>query len=1043
MKQIHFTYKDADDLKRRIIDVKKQCEQIERPQVLFRIYSDETDMVFIRLICDVLDKEMPEAMYMGCTTGGNIINGGYDSSTIAIVCTIYEGKDTKITLFQHELIGEDVSVVNKSVYREVESIEDAVSVEIILSAKCMSTKGFCKDYGSLFSGLMVYGGGAINKQMDPTDSFVFSKGNKITDKGFIMLVTSGTDIHIETMSIVGWKPLGKIFDITKAEKNRIIELNNEPAFNAYSRYLNIKNDEYFSKNTPEFPLLCSEGTSEPILKATFSALEDGSILMFSDVEEYTKAQLTYGDHDTILEAVSDAAFKLAEGNYEVIEIFSCCARKAFWGDQISVESFPFQKVAPTSGFFTSGEILNNRSKINIHNETMVIAAMKEGAGVPNVASRIKKPRENEVLSLTRRLMNFVGVATNELNENNARLDDLVKEIESRRIEADRANMAKSDFLANMSHEIRTPINAILGFDTMILRENKDKNIRGYAYDIKESGENLLSIINEILDLSKIESGKMDILPQKYQLNVLIQDVVKMVNLKAEEKGLEVKLDIDRELPSVLYGDDLRIKQIIINLMNNAVKYTNKGSVTLRMSGKPDGYGIKLKVEVIDTGVGIKKEDMNKLFEKFKRIEENKNRNVEGSGLGMNITAKLLALMETGLMVESEYGKGSTFFFELDQIVVEETPVGEIILENYDSKDPDEEYVASFWAPDAHILVVDDNAINRKVFINLLKTTGVQVDEAEGGLKSLELTSQKKYDIIFMDHMMPDLDGVETFKRMKASDTDLNKETPMVVLTANALSGAREEYIKLGFDEFISKPFVPSEVEAMIGDFLPKEKKQTVMVEKPQETKEPQEITLPTVNGLDYTYAMTHLESQDMLRDTINLFIANADNDASELIKLFDELRKNPTEEAFSAYRVKVHSMKSSSAYIGAMSVSGMARFLEFSAKDKRIKDIELVTVPFLGEWKRLLGMIKDVFEVKATKTEKEFNKEDISILISSLKDSYFDEDERLLEAFIIKTDKYNMPEDISKMYTELKAAIKKKNSEEVSSLSDSIIEKLK
>lgn len=402
-------------------------------------------------------------------------------------------------------------------------------------------------------------------------------------------------------------------------------------------------------------------------------------------------------------------------------------------------------------------------------------------------------------------------------------------LENEKHEALMASEAKGRFLATMSHEIRTPINAILGMNAMVLRESKETPIREYAMDIQAAGQNLLSLVNDVLDYSKIESGKMELFPVDYDLSSVIHDITNMIRVKAQSKNLYLHLHIDPELPARVHGDDVRIRQILVNLLNNAVKYTEKGGITFSIGGDVSGDEVVLHFSVKDTGIGIKEEDLSKLFSAFERIEENRNRNVEGTGLGINITTQLLELMGSKLKVESVYGEGSTFSFDLVQKITEREPIGNM-EKRFQEETREFQYKAEFTAPDANVLMVDDTAINRKVFVNLLKETQVAIDEASSGAQCLEMVGKKKYDIIFLDHMMPDMDGIETLHKMKELECNLCKDTPVIALTANAISGAREMYLSEGFNDFITKPIVPDKLEAMVERYLPKDK----VMKKPKE-----------------------------------------------------------------------------------------------------------------------------------------------------------------------------------------------------------------
>ena len=397
----------------------------------------------------------------------------------------------------------------------------------------------------------------------------------------------------------------------------------------------------------------------------------------------------------------------------------------------------------------------------------------------------------------------------------------MEDLEEQKRIADEANRAKSSFLANMSHEIRTPINAVLGMDEMILRESGESQVRSYAKDIETAGRTLLSIVNDILDFSKIEEGRMEIIPTQYELSSVINDLINMIRPRAEKKGLKLELNVDPKVPHVLYGDEIRIKQIALNILTNAVKYTNEGKVTLDVDFKGvSDDEIMLSFKISDTGIGMKEEDMDRLYSPFARIEEKRNRSVEGTGLGMSIVRQLLDLMDSSLNVKSVYGEGSEFSFDIRQKVCDKEPMGDV-FERFEKESADEYvYRELFHAPDAHILVVDDTEVNLAVFANLLKKTEVDIDTAASGRAAIAKAKDKEYDIIFIDHMMPDMDGIETLHKLKENK---GTSTVYVALTANAVSGARTMYISEGFSDYLSKPIDGVKLEEMIRRYLPDEK----------------------------------------------------------------------------------------------------------------------------------------------------------------------------------------------------------------------------
>ena len=398
----------------------------------------------------------------------------------------------------------------------------------------------------------------------------------------------------------------------------------------------------------------------------------------------------------------------------------------------------------------------------------------------------------------------------------------MEELERQKAAADSANVAKSRFLANMSHEIRTPINAVLGMDEMILRESSDSTIRSYASDIMSAGKTLLSLINDILDLSKVEEGKMQIIPVQYELSSIINDLSNMIQQRAVNKGLKFDINVDEHIPHLLIGDEIRIRQCAMNLLTNAVKYTEKGSVTLDVTYEKTGDSeIMLGFAVSDTGIGMKQESIDKLFSPYERIEEKRNRAIEGTGLGMSITRQLLELMDSSLEVESEYGKGSVLSFAIKQQVVSWTEIGDISRRTAENRSKGDMYHELFHAPDARILIVDDTEINLTVMKSLLKKTGIRIDTAESGQDAITLAANNDYDVIFIDHMMPDMDGIETLEHIR--EIERQKDTPVIALTANAVSGAREMYIKAGFTDYISKPVDGEKLEKKLLHMLPEDR----------------------------------------------------------------------------------------------------------------------------------------------------------------------------------------------------------------------------
>lgn len=394
-----------------------------------------------------------------------------------------------------------------------------------------------------------------------------------------------------------------------------------------------------------------------------------------------------------------------------------------------------------------------------------------------------------------------------------------KVLELEKDAANASNKAKSDFLANMSHEIRTPMNAIIGMDEMILRSSPGEPIRKYALDIQSAGKTLLSIINDILDLSKIESGKMELIPVEFGVASVMNDVVNMTMKKAKDKGLEYKLTVSENIPSTLLGDEIRIRQVMLNLINNAVKYTHEGSVSVDVSY--EGSTQLLTLVVSDTGIGIKTEDLTKLFGTFQRLEEDKNRNIEGTGLGLNITMRLVKMMDGTIAVSSKYGEGTTFTAQMRLPAISKTPLGDFARNLAIVQEQTQEYRPALVAPDASVLVVDDNDMNLEVIEGLLEDTKIKVTTAQSGQECIDILRDKEFDIIFLDQMMPGMSGVQTLAAIK--EDRLAQDTPVIALTADAIVGARDSYIKEGFTDYLSKPVMYAALEALLLKYLDESK----------------------------------------------------------------------------------------------------------------------------------------------------------------------------------------------------------------------------
>ena len=639
---------------------------------------------------------------------------------------------------------------------------------------------------------------------------------------------------------------------------------------------------------------------------------------------------------------------------------------------------------------------------------------------------------------------------NQVNDYIDMLEEEAKLREDLRV-AKASSEAKSNFLSNVSHEIRTPINAVLGMDEMILRESSEEQIRRYAVDIKNSGKSLLGLINDLLDFSKIEAGKMEILPVEYELSSVVNDLINMVAVKAKDKGLELRINVDPQTPHVLVGDEIRIKQCVLNILNNAVKYTPKGSVTLNIrAAKENEDQIRLFFQVIDTGIGIKEEDLKKLYSPFERIEESRNRTIEGTGLGMSIVKQLLDLMGTQLVVRSVYGEGSDFSFEVLQTVVNWDPIGNFNETYRKSLEEMEDYRASFVAPSAKILVVDDTPMNLTVIKGLLKETRVQLSTATSGQETLAKASKERFDLIFLDQRMPEMDGIETLQHLKEMEDNLSAQAPVICLTANAVSGARETFIKAGFDDYLTKPIDAAKLEQTIRRYLPQEK---VLLEgsdayeayaaehageKTGAEGAPgagegaegtrsqtggsdarvRDSALAHIEGIDYAAGLRNCMNEEILQEAVRDFRVSL----REMPDLIERLWKQGDLEN---YTIRVHALKSSARVIGATELSEKAAYLEKCGDAKDTAQIDALTPELLDlyrSYKERLAVL-DAPEDGAEDTREEILPEQLAEAYDGIREAAEAFDFDTADAIMEMLKEYRIPEAEAERYEQVDAAV--------------------
>lgn len=586
-------------------------------------------------------------------------------------------------------------------------------------------------------------------------------------------------------------------------------------------------------------------------------------------------------------------------------------------------------------------------------------------------------------------------------------------------EAETAANSKSAFLANISHEIRTPLNAILGMNELVLRESRQPHIKEYAMYIKNSGKSLLTIISDILDLSKIESGKVYLVNENYSLSSLVEDVERSIQKRIMEKGLELKIYVEPELHENLKGDEVRIKQIIMNLLTNAVKYTEKGEVRLYITGTVVDNKQDLTIEVSDTGIGMRSEDMDKLFTNFERLDLKRNRSVEGTGLGLPITKNLLVAMGGDITVSSVYGEGSTFTATVGQEIVNEEQIGDYRKKYKEKLHHEVRYHESFHAEDARILVVDDNEVNLKIVVGLAKNTKLQIDTALSAAEGLKLIRQHSYQLLLIDHMMPEMDGIEMLQHVKTMDGGIYKDIPAVAITANALSGAKQTYLDAGFCGYLSKPIDPERFEQIIKDNLPQEYvtecgdgngDTATEGQETDGTSDPKQEEEWSIPGIDIAKALSYIGgSRELYISLLQTYLDGSE----ERIRKLEECKNK--EDIFN-YDITIHGLKGISASIGADSMAIAAAGLEEACKDPQtaMTYIQMNHDQAVSRYRELLEQIKKWLANIETdgKIEKEAvtNITEMLTIISDLKTAVFEYKEKAACTCLERLYKTEIPE---------------------------------
>lgn len=604
------------------------------------------------------------------------------------------------------------------------------------------------------------------------------------------------------------------------------------------------------------------------------------------------------------------------------------------------------------------------------------------------------------------------------------------------LQTEDANRAKTNFVSNMSHEIRTPMNSIVGITEILLRSRHSPKEQEYLLNIQSSGRVLLTIINDVLDCSKMEAGKMQLFDEPYDTCSLFHDLRISMENRIGHSGLELIYDIDQDIPCKLKGDMGRIRQVIINLVNNAIKYTEKGSVRFSVHVRQKNTDkVMLYYEVADTGIGIRKEDQKILFDAFQRVEMDRNRYVEGTGLGLTISQNLVNMMGGVIEVESEYGKGSRFFFTIEQTIIDPTPVSAVNYNGQKDNVTEKEAECLFIAPEAHILLVDDNELNLVVAKELLKPLRMQIDTAENGLQAVKMVRGSQYDLVLMDHMMPVMDGIEAAKAIRALPEDKYQKLPIIALTANAMVDARKEFLNAGMNGFVAKPIDFARICNQLKLWLPKDLVRDVPKEEAKKLLaddlsdreiQPEDPQM----GFSFEEGVNHCGSKAALMKTIRIFYRTIDSKANKIEQCLKE-------GLISDYVIEVHALKSSALLIGAVPLSEAAKELEDYGKQGKTEVLEEKTPDVLTMYRDLKNILRPYAE-KEEDAKKEFSDGEWITALQQIHQCIEQFDLDGVDQIMEQLEEYQVPECIRESMDQLRVYVADVSLEEIMELTDTM-----